>query len=101
VTQPFRIAAVALVVLGHARAAAAHDEALTNGPSSWDAAVMALLAAGAVMYLIGTLKLSRRGAHVRTAERAAFWIGWASMFAAVAPPMDAAAAIALLAHGAA
>jgi cytochrome c oxidase assembly factor CtaG len=59
---------------------------------------MALLASGAVMYLIGTLKLSRRGAHVRTAERAAFWIGWASMFAAVAPPMDAAAAVAFSSH---
>jgi putative membrane protein len=98
VTHQLRIAAAVLLVLGHARAAAAHDEALVTGPSPWDVAVMALLAAGGVMYVIGTLKLSRRGAHVRTAERAAFWIGWISMFAAVAPPMDAAAAMSFSSH---
>jgi putative membrane protein len=59
---------------------------------------MTVLAAGAVVYMLGTLKLSRRGAHVRTVERAAFWIGWLALCAAVAPPMDAAAATAFSSH---
>src|SRR5687768_18511578 len=59
---------------------------------------MVLLVGAAAMYLIGTLQLTRRGARVRTVERAAFWIGWMAMFAAVAPPMDAAAAAAFSSH---
>ena len=53
---------------------------------------MLLLAAAALMYLLGTVQLQRRGARVRQVERAAFWIGWAAMFAAVAPSIDAASA---------
>jgi putative membrane protein len=97
-TRRLRIAACVLVVLAHAHAAAAHDEALATGPSPWDLAVMALLAVGGAMYLAGTLKLNGRGAHVRATERAAFWIGWVSMVAAVAPPMDAAAATSFSSH---
>ena len=59
---------------------------------------MVLLVGAAAMYLIGTLQLSRRGARVRTVERVAFWIGWCAMIAAVAPPMDAAAAAAFSSH---
>jgi putative membrane protein len=100
VTRQPRIAAIVVMALMHARAAAAHDAdaALAAGPSSWDVAVMALLAAAGAMYIIGMIKLNRRGAHVRTVERAAFWIGWSAMVAAVAPPMDAAAAAAFSAH---
>jgi putative membrane protein len=59
---------------------------------------MLLLAAGGAMYLVGTIVLNRRGAHVRRVERAAFWTGWVAMVAAVAPPIDAAAAAAFSAH---
>jgi cytochrome c oxidase assembly factor CtaG len=78
----------------------AHEDgdAVASAPSSWDGAVMLLLLTAAMMYLLGTLQLSRRGAHVRTVERAAFWIGWLSMFAAVSPRFDAAAALAFSSH---
>ena len=81
------------VALVHARPASAHEgeNVIAHGPSSWDMAVMLLLVAAGAMYVIGTLQLSRRGARVRTVERAAFWVGWAVMLAAVAPPMDWAA----------
>src|SRR5688500_1857116 len=89
-----------LGALVHARAAWAHEAegAIAYRPSSWDMAVMVLLVAAGAMYLIGTLQLSRRGARVRTVERAAFWIGWCAMVAAVAPPMDGAAAEAFSSH---
>ena len=99
-THRSRVAIVAALALMHAQAAAAHDavHALATGPSSWDMGVMLLLGVAGAMYLAGTLKLRRRGAHVRTVERASFWIGWASMVAAIAPPMDAAAARAFSSH---
>jgi putative membrane protein len=59
---------------------------------------MLFLAAAAVMYLIGTLRLRRRGACVRRIERASFWVGWSAMSIAVAPPMDAASAQAFSSH---
>src|SRR5688500_8550550 len=88
------------MTLLHAQAALAHDaqNGVVHTPSSWDVAVMLMLAAGGVMYLVGTLELNRRGARVRRVERAAFWIGWSAMFAAVAPPVDAAAATAFSSH---
>jgi putative membrane protein len=66
--------------------------------SSWDMAVMVLLLAAGAMYLVGTLRLNRRSAHVRTSERAAFWVGWTALVVAIAPPMDAAAAAAFSSH---
>ena len=96
-----RCAFIAMLgALVHARAAWAHEAegAIAYRPSSWDMAVMVLLVAAGAMYLIGTLQLSRRGARVRTVERAAFWIGWCAMVAAVAPPMDGAAAEAFSSH---
>ena len=74
------------------RAAHHVHDAVASSPSSWDVAVMLLLAAAALMYLLGTVQLQRRGARVRPVERAAFWIGWTAMFAAVAPSIDAASA---------
>jgi cytochrome c oxidase assembly factor CtaG len=59
---------------------------------------MVLLAAAASMDLLGTVHLQRRGARVRTIERASFWIGWAAMFAAIAPPIDAASATSFSSH---
>jgi len=78
----------------------AHEvgRAIPPSPSVWDVAVMALLVAAAAMYLLGTLQMARRQAHVRRVERMAFWIGWVAMLAAVAPPMDAASARAFSSH---
>lgn len=59
---------------------------------------MLVLAAVALLYLVGTMRLNRRGARVRRIERASFWVGWGAMFAAVAPPMDAASALAFSSH---
>jgi putative membrane protein len=100
VKQSTRITCLSVASWLSAHAAWAHDAdgAVIHSPSQWDWAVMLLLVAGAAMYVIGTLKLGRRGAHVRTVERASFWLGWTAMFAAVAPPIDAASAIAFSSH---
>jgi putative membrane protein len=92
--------AVAAVVLAMPRAAAAHGEAhgVWSGPSGWDAAVLLLLVLAGLLYAIGAARLRARGARVRRIERAAFWTGWGSMVAAVAPPMDRASATAFSAH---
>jgi putative membrane protein len=94
------VSAVGIALLLKAQAAFAHgpEEALASGLSRWDVAIMVLLGACGAMYLIGTLQLNRRGAHVRRVERVAFWAGWLAMIAAVAPPMDAAAATAFSSH---
>ena len=95
-----RISCLAIAALLRASRGWAHDSngAVAHGPSSWDVAAMLFLVALAVMYLIGTLQLNRRGARVRLIERASFWVGWSAMFAAVAPPMDAASAQAFSSH---
>ena len=59
---------------------------------------MLLLAAAAVMYLIGTLHLHYRGVRPRRIERASFWVGWGAMFIAVAPPLDAASSQSFSSH---
>ncbi len=99
-TRRDSITAAAVVVMLDVRVALAHEahEAAPVGPSSWDIAIMLLLLAGGAMYLVGTVQLHRRGARVRIVERVAFWVGWVAMFAAVAPPMDAAAAAAFSSH---
>ncbi|HEY8550164.1 MAG TPA: cytochrome c oxidase assembly protein [Vicinamibacterales bacterium] len=61
-------------------------------PSGWDLAVVSLLSAGGLLYALGSWRLAQRGARVRPVERAAFWVGWAVLVLAVAPPMDRAAA---------
>jgi putative membrane protein len=66
--------------------------------SRWDVAAVALLVAGGLGYAVGSLRLARRGAHVRSAERASFWIGWTALMAAVAPPLDRAATLTFSAH---
>jgi cytochrome c oxidase assembly factor CtaG len=91
-------AAVAAVLNAHTAFAHDANEAAAAGPSSWDIAVMLVLLAGGAMYLLGTVRLHQRGARVRIVERVAFWIGWVAMVAAVAPPMDAAAATAFSSH---
>lgn len=79
---------------------AAHDgrHPAPLGPSSWDVAALILLAAAAGLYAIGTGRLMRRGASMRGIERVAFWAGWMALVAAVAPPLDRAAATTLSMH---
>jgi putative membrane protein len=82
---------LALVPLPAAAHQGSHAAAVT-GPSAWDIAALAGLLVCASMYAVGSRVLARRGARVRTVERAAFWCGWLAMVAAVAPPLDTAAA---------
>jgi len=77
----------------------AHETALPDWRvSAWDAAVMIGLVIGALGYAAGSRRLARRGARVRTVERASFWIGWATLLAAVAPPLDRAATLTFSSH---
>ena len=96
-----RVAAAAIVALGWAASAAAHEgpHAPASGtPSAWDIAALVVLTIAALLYAAGSHRLARRGARVRRVERAAFWAGWAATVVALAPPMDAAAASAFSAH---
>jgi putative membrane protein len=72
----------------------AHDDghAVVPGPSGWDVAVLVLLGGLGLLYAIGSWRLARRKASLRLVERVGFWVGWMAMVAAVAPPLDAAAA---------
>lgn len=63
-----------------------------HSASGWDIAVLVLLGGLGLLYAIGSWRLARRKASLRRTERAAFWVGWMAMVAAVAPPLDAAAA---------
>lgn len=91
-------AALALAVSFEARALAHGGAHVPAGPSGWDLAALALLTISGALYLAGSRRLSARGAHVRPIERTAFWTGWAALVAAVAPPLDAAAAERFSAH---
>jgi putative membrane protein len=77
---------------------AAHDASAQAGPSRWDVATMGALAAAGVLYAVGSRRLTRRGARVRALERVSFWIGWAALAGAVAPPLDRASAISVSMH---
>ena len=57
--------------------------------SPWDLAVVALLMILGVLYLIGSIRLKRRGACTRSLEPIAFAVGWCVLMAAVLPPLDA------------
>lgn len=96
-----RVASIALVVSAWAVAPlAAHEgsHAAPTGPSWWDLAALTLLGLAATLYAVGARRLAARGARVRRVERASFWAGWAVLVAALAPPMDDAAAAAFSAH---
>lgn len=69
-----------------------------SGPSVWDVAAVGVLAASGCLYALGQLRMSRRVASVRRAERCAFWCGWIAMLAAVLPPLDRLAAQRFAAH---
>ena len=57
--------------------------------SPWDLAVAAVLLSLGVLYLVGSLRLRRRGAFTRPLEPIAFAIGWCALMASVLPPLDA------------
>jgi len=56
--------------------------------SVWDLAVLVLLLAMGGLYALGTRALALTAPPGRRLERAAFWIGWATLCVSVAPPMD-------------
>ncbi len=85
------LTAVTLLSLSSAALCAHENGAVSGAPSAWDTVVLVLLTVAALLYAIGSQRLDLRGARVRRTERAAFWIGWASLVAAVSPPMDDAA----------
>jgi putative membrane protein len=95
-----RIAPAILIIalIGTAPLAAHESGTHRAGPSPWDAAAMTLLCAGAAAYGIGARRMARRGARVRISERVAFWSGWVALMAAVAPPLDRAAATSFSSH---
>ena len=94
-----RVALLTAVFLLVAKAVSAHDDVhAAAGASLWDVGVLVLLAAGGLMYAAGSRRLAERGARVRRIERASFWVGWGALVAAVAPPVDAAAAAAFSWH---
>jgi putative membrane protein len=95
-----RIAAAIILSL-QATAAAAHDPVSLlppAGPSPWDLGALMLLTVGGVLYGLGSWRLAHKGARIRLAERAAFWVGWVVMLPAIAPQTDRAAAAAFSAH---
>jgi len=89
---------VLIVMLQGADVFAHETAANTASPSPWDAATLCALGLAALLYAVGTWRLLTRGVHVRRVEWVAFWIGWTALVAAVAPPLDAAAARLFSAH---
>ena len=90
-----RAAAALVIVLVWKTPLQAHDgphAAAAAGPSGWDAAALVVLGLAGALYAIGARRLAGRGARVRQIERVAFWTGWVALVAAVAPPLDRAAA---------
>lgn len=92
------IAAAALFWMLAAPAAGHDGPHPPAGPSAWDVAVLAALAAAGILYAAGSARLARRGARVRRVERTAFWIGWGALVAALSPPMDRAATLLFSVH---
>jgi putative membrane protein len=76
----------------------AHVTTAASATSVWDIGVLCGLAGAAALYAIGSARLSVRGVRVRSAERAAFWIGWAALVLAVSPPFDRIASVLFSAH---
>lgn len=63
-----------------------------HSTSGWDIVVLVLLGGLGLLHALGSWRLARRKASLRLVERVGFWVGWMAMVAAVAPPLDAAAA---------
>ena len=95
-----KMGTVPIFCLGASQLLLAHGgpHVAESSPSGWDIAVLVLLVAAGALYGIGSRRMALRGAHVRAVEPVAFWIGWVALVAAVAPPMDRAAAALFSAH---
>jgi putative membrane protein len=94
-----RVVLLILVAVVQDAVVFAHETApATTSPSRWDLATLCALGVAAVLYAVGSWRLKARGVEVRRVERTAFWIGWAALVAAVAPPLDAAATRLFSAH---
>jgi putative membrane protein len=93
-----RVVVCALLCVLGTVTVAAHDGARQVSPSLWDLAGMAGLGAAGLLYALGSRRLADRGARIRRAERVAFWIGWATLVIAVAPPLDSTATVLFSAH---
>jgi putative membrane protein len=94
-----RVILLATFVIVQSAPAMAHETAeIVVSPSSWDLATLAGLVVAGCLYAVGMRRLSARGVRVRRIERIAFWAGWTALLAAVAPPLDAAAATMFSAH---
>jgi putative membrane protein len=66
--------------------------------SPWDLGVLALLAVIGCLYVIGGVRLARRGGVHRGWERLAFGAGWFALVATALPPLDALAVQLFSAH---
>lgn len=82
----------ALLTLRAQPASAHGTSAVVAGVSAWDAAALAALCLAGMLYALGSWRLARRRATSRSIERFCFWLGWAVIVSAIAPPMDGAAA---------
>jgi len=83
-----------LLVVGVPALVAAHGDEVhsVNAPracSPWDVGVLLLLVVVGTLYLLGTIKLARRGpARVTHWEPFAFAIGWGALVVSILPPLD-------------
>jgi putative membrane protein len=88
-----RAVAASIVWLSWTTALSAHgaEEHSLTAPgafSVFDLAVMAVLASMGVLYVAGSVRLTKRGVAPRRVERVAFACGWLALVAAVLPPFD-------------
>jgi cytochrome c oxidase assembly factor CtaG len=74
------------VVLAHSEEP--HSIDTPRALSPWDVGVIGCLAVIGLLYLLGSLRLARRGAASRRFEHVAFGIGWSALVFAVLPPLD-------------
>jgi putative membrane protein len=94
-----RVILLTVFLASYSVAVLAHQSTeVVSSPSSWDVATLVGLAIAGLLYALGSRRLSARGVHVRRIEPIAFWAGWIALVAAVAPPIDAAAAMMFSAH---
>ena len=93
--------AVAFVVWALPASALAHGEGPHAGGSAlspWDLAVLGALTTAGALYLVGSLRLARRGAVHRRSESIAFAVGWLALVVAILPPLDSLAISLFSAH---
>ena len=85
--------AAALLLAGMPAVLLAHGDELhsINAPrafSPWDLGVLLLLGVIGTLYLIGAVRLARRGGAGRRLEPIAFGVGWGALVLSILPPLD-------------